>query len=185
MLVILWAILALLAALALVAIAARSARSVMPPVELAPGETLPSTPAQRLVRRGLVAGVIVGAAAFGLVAWAGPITYVDDDPTRLAVTGLLLASLVILAAPAMIAGAWGARGVTRLDERDRAILATASNGQAAAMLVVLVAWVIALNETYRGAPGIPDTYLNLIFWSCVLTAMAAWNLGVLLGYRRS
>jgi len=185
MLVIVWAILALLAALALVAITARSARSVLPPLELAPGETLPSTPVQRLARRGLAVGVIAAAAAFGLVAWSGPTTYVDDDPTRLAVTGLLLVSLVILAAPAMIAGTWGARGAARLDERDRAILATASNGQAGAMLVVLVAWVIALTEAYRGQPGIPDTYLNLIFWSCALVSMAAWNVGVLLGYRRS
>lgn len=183
--VILWSTLVLAIALAVVAVAMWRARATLPPLELPPGEHLQATPIQWAVRVALAVGALLGGGAFGVVVWAGPATYQDDDVTRLTVTGLLIASLVALAVPALLSGVWASTGRDRLDERDRAILTVAPTGQAGAMLVVLVAWEIGLTEAYRGAPGIPADFLVLIFWSCALVALAAWNVGVLLGYRRS
>ena len=100
-------------------------------------------------------------------------------------TGLLLASMVVLVAPTLLVGTWAGREDGRLDERDRAILARAPAGQAAAMLVVLAVWMIALTESFRGEPGIPGVFLNLIFWSCLLVSLLASNVGILIGYRRT
>jgi ABC-type uncharacterized transport system permease subunit len=182
--VILWGVLALGLASIAVLVAARHSRSIAPPLVLPPGETLPTAPMQRLVRWSLLLGLPLAAAAGVVVAWFGPIVY-DDDAIRLLVTGLLLASLVVLAAPTLLVGVWSSRGDEKLDERDRAILARAPAGQAAAMLVVLAVWVIALTESFRGEPGIPDVFLNLIFWSCLLVSQLASNVGILIGYRRT
>jgi hypothetical protein len=45
--------------------------------------------------------------------------------------------------------------------------------------------MIALTETFRGEPGIPAVFVNLIFWSCLLVGLLASSLGILLGYRRT
>lgn len=183
--VILWGVLALGLAFIAVQVAARHSRSIAPPLVLPPGETLPTAPMQRLVRWSLLLGLPLVAAAGVVVAWFGPTVYDDDDAIRLLVTGLLLASLLVLAAPALLVGVWSSRDEGKLDERDRAILARAPAGQAAAMLVVLAVWVIALTESFRGEPGIPDVFLYLIFWSCLLVSLLASNVGILLGYRRT
>jgi len=183
--VILWSVLALGLVFVAVVAAAYLGRSVAPPLVMPAGETLPTSPFQRLVRWSLALGLLPMAAAVGLVAWFGPIDYSEDDAVRLAVTLLLLGSLVVLAAPTLLAGVWATRDEGKLDERDRAILARAPAGQAAAMLVVLAVWVIALQESYRGGPGIPTVFLNLIFWSCLLVSLLASNAGILIGYRRT
>jgi hypothetical protein len=183
--VILWTIIALALVAGAIAIAANQTRSIVPPLDLPPGETLPATPVQRLVRWALLVGLILMTAAGVVIAAVGPIQYFDDDTVRLAVTALLIASLFVLAAPSLVAGIWAARGAGVLDERDRAILARAPAGQAGAILVVLAVWMIALQETYRGEAGIPHVYLYLVFWSCLLVSLVASNVGILLGYRRS
>jgi purine-cytosine permease-like protein len=185
MYVILWTLLALGLVFLAVLIAARHSRSISPPLVMPPGETLPTTPVQRLVRWSLILGLPLALAAGAAVAWFGPTVYDDDDAIRLWVTGLLLASLLVLAAPALLVSAWSSRGDEKLDERDRAILARAPAGQAAAILVVLAVWIIALQEGYRGGAGIPATFLNLIFWSCLLVSLVASNVGILVGYRRT
>lgn len=183
--VILWSVLAFGLAFIAVAVAAYHTRSIVPPLVLPPGERLPTAPMQRLVRWSLVLGLPPMVAVGVLVAWFGPTVYDDDDAVRLAVTGLLVVSLLVLAAPTLLVGVWSSRGDEKLDERDRAILARAPAGQAAAMLVVLAVWMIALQESYRGEPGIPGVFLNLIFWSCLLVSLLASNVGILIGYRRT
>jgi purine-cytosine permease-like protein len=183
--VILWSILAVVLVLGVIAVARYHSRSILPPLVLPPGETLPTAPLQRLVRWSLALGVVPMAAAAVLVAWYGPTEYSADDAVRLLVTGLLLASLIVLAVPTLLASAWATRDDDRLDERDRAILARAPAGQAGAILVLLAVWVIALTETFRGEPGIPSVFLTLMFWSCLLVSLLASNVGILLGYRRS
>ena len=182
---ILWTVLALGLVFVVVLVAARHSRSLVPPLVLPPGETLPTAPMQRLVRWSLVLALPPMVAAGAVIAWFGPAVFSDDDAVRLSVTGLLLVSLLVLAAPSMLASVWSSRGDEKLDERDRAILARAPAGQAAAMLVVLVVWVIALQESFRGEPGIPGVFLNLIFWSCLLVSLVAANAGILIGYRRT
>jgi H+/Cl- antiporter ClcA len=79
---------------------------------------------------------------------------------------------------------WTARDDGTLDERDRAILAGASAGQAPAMLVTLAAWMIGLVEAYRSTHLIPSVFLYLIFWSCIVVSVLSLLAGVALGYRR-
>jgi hypothetical protein len=183
--VILWTILALVLVALVVLATGYQARSVPPPLVLPAGETLPTAPLQRLVRWCLALGLIPLVIAAGLVAWRGPATYSDDDIVRLTVTTLLVAGMLLLVAPTLFAGTWASRGDARLDERDRAILARAPAHQAAAMLVVLAVWMIALQETYRDSSGIPEVFLYLIFWSCLLVSQLASNVSILVGYRRS
>ena len=185
MFLILWAVVAVALVAVVIAVAAYQTRAITPALVLPPGETLPPTRLQRLVRWSLVLGLILMAVAGVVIAAVGPIQYFDDDTVRLAVTVLLIASLFVLAAPSATAGVWAIRGDEILDERERAILARAPAGQAGAILVVLAVWVIALQESYRGEAGIPHVYLYLVFWSCLLVSLVASNVGILLGYRRS
>jgi hypothetical protein len=184
MAVILWTSMAVVLVLIAIVAIARHSRSVLPALVMPPGESLPATRMQRLASWALLLGLPLVAAAGGIVAWSGPDVFYDDDAVRLPVTGLLLAGMAVLAAPTMLAGAWVGRE-DLLDERDRAILARAPAGQAAAMLIVLAVWVIALQESYRGQPGIPHVFLYLIFWSCIEVSLLASNVGILIGYRRA
>lgn len=184
MIVILWSVLALGLLAVVVVVAGYRTRAALPPIELPPGESFPSTALQRLTRWALAIGMVPLVAAAAIIGSAGLVAWEDDDSTRLLVTMLLLAAMVILVVPTMVAGTWAARGDGRMDERDRAILSRAPAGQAAAILVVLAVWVIALQEGYRGTPGVPYTYLHLVFWSCLEVSVLASNIGILLGYRR-
>jgi hypothetical protein len=180
-----WSILALALVPAAAAVATFRSRNIAPPLVMPPGETFPTTSLQRLARWSLALGLVPMAVAVALVASLGPTAYTDDDAVRLSVMGLLLASVLAFAAPTLLAGVWARRDDDKLDERDRAILARAPAGQAAAMLVLLAIWMIVLTETFRGQPGIPAVFMNLIFWSCLLVGLLASNVGILLGYRRT
>jgi hypothetical protein len=183
--VIFWSILALALVPAAVAVATFHSGSLAPPLVMPPGETFPTTSLQRLVHRSLALGLAPLVVAGVLVARFGPNAYSNDDAVRLWVTGLLLASVLALAAPTVVAGTWARRDDDRLDERDRAIFARAPAGQAAAMLVLLAIWMIALTETFSGEPGIPAVFLSLIFWSCLLVGLLGSSVGILLSYRRA
>ena len=51
-----------------------------------------------------------------------------------------------------------------LDERDRAILASAPAGQAPAMMVTMAAWMIGLIETYHASHLVPSAFRYHMFW---------------------
>ena len=180
-----WIVIALALVFIAILVAARRSRSIVPPLVMPPGETFPTAPMERVVRRALVLGLPLLLTAGVVVAWFGPTAYANEDAIRACVTVLLVAGMLVLATPSLVASMWSSRGEEKLDERDRAILARGPAGQAAAMLVVLAVWTIALQVTYRSEPGIPDIFLTLMFWSCLLVSLVASNAGVLLGYRRT
>jgi len=182
---ILWIILALVIASALVALGTRRSRRLLPALELPPGETFPATPLQRLATQSLIAAGALTAVCAGIVTVAGPQRFWDDDAVRLSVTGLVIVALVVAATVSLRASRWMSAGDGLLDERDRAILASASGGQAGAMLVVLAAWMIGLTEAFLPAGGVPVVYLYLMFWSVLLVSQLAWLAGLVLTYRRS
>lgn len=182
---VLWLVLALVATFGVVAVSARRARRTLPALELPPGESLPSTPLQRLALQSLIAASGLAAAGAGLVAYFGPQRFSDDDVIRLTVTGLALAALAVAALVPIRAGRWAAAGTGRIDERDRAILAGASTGQSGAILITLAAWMIGLAEAFWSAGAVPTIYLFLVFWSCVLINLFALLGGIVLAYRRS
>ena len=182
---ILWTVIALAVGFGAFYFVVRRAQRRLPPIVLPPGEKMPTTPLQRLALWTLLAILVLTLAAAGVVAWHGPEVAWHSDPVRLTATGLLLAALAVYAVYGARIGMWGARGDGTLDERDRAILASAPAGQAPAMLVTLAAWMIGLIETYHGAGAVPTVFLYLMFWSCLMASVVALPAGVLLGYRRS
>jgi hypothetical protein len=181
-----WLVIALGLSAAVVFFAAARTRRILPPVELPPGEKLPSTPLQRLTRWCFVLILIASAVAFGIVWHHGVQVWWDDDPVRLTVTGVLLVGLGVFAVYFLLVGVWAAQESGKLDERDRAILARAPAGVGGAMMVVMAVWMIALTEGFRPAGGqMPTYFLYLIFWSCVMVNAMAHIGGVLIAYRRS
>ena len=183
--VILFSVIALGAAFGVFLVAVRRAQRRLPPIQLAPGERLPTTPLQRLAQRCLVLSLLPTLAAAGVVVYHGPRVWWDSDPVRLSATGLLLLALGVYAVYGVRIGIWAARDDGTLDERDRAILASAPAGQAPAMIVTLAAWMIGLIEAYHGAGAVPSLFLYLIFWSCLMVSVLALLAGVVIGYRRS
>jgi hypothetical protein len=185
MAVILWITVALAVAFVLVYLAARRARLLRPPIVLPPGESMPTTPLQRLSQRALVVCVLLAVAAAAIVIYHGPQVYWDNDRVRLTVMGLLMAMLFMFSFVGIRTAAWMAKGETNFDEHDRTIMAGAPAGQVGAILATLGAWIIGLAETYHDAGNVPVVYLYLIFWSCLVMSLLAWLGGIVLGYRRN
>ena len=183
--VILYVVAALAASLALVYFAALRARRLQPALVLPPGESLPSTPLQRLARLGFALTLACFAVAVGIVVVRGPQEYWDNDRVRLTAMGCVLAGLAVFAVVGARAGLLAKNDDGQLDERDRMILYGASSGQAGAMLVTLAVWGVALAETYHAAGAVPVVFLYLIFWSCLMMSVLAWFGGIVIGYRRS
>lgn len=183
--VILWAILAVVAGLGFVAVSARRALRLPPPPDLAPGETLPPTVLQRLARRSLAIGLLLVAVAVAAVLRAGADTFYQDDATRLTVTLLMLAALVVLAGFGMRAQGLARKPRSPLDERDVSILDRAPLLEGNAMMVTLALWVVGLQQTFWSAGAVPLVWLYLMMWSLLLLKALVLPMGVLLGYRRS
>jgi hypothetical protein len=181
---ILWIILALAAAFAFVYFSARRARAFKPPLVLAPGESVPTTPLQRLAQWSLAASVVLALLGAAVVVYYGPQVYWDNDQVRLTVMGLLLAMLGVVTFVLIRTANWARQGDAVIDERDRAVMAGAPAGQAGAILITLAVWHIVLVETYHGTRQVPMVFLYLTFWSCLVMALLSWLAGIVLGYRR-
>jgi hypothetical protein len=183
--IILWALLAITGGLAAIAIGSRRILRRPPPLDLPPGESLPPTVLQVMARRYLLAGLVPIVAAAVIVLRVGADTFYQDDATRLTVTVLMLAALLVLAGFAFRARAAAGRPGGPLDERDVAILDRAPALEGGAMLVTLAIWVIGLQETFWRAGAVPLAWLYLVMWSMLLLKALVLPAGVLLGYRRS
>lgn len=172
------------AAFGVASIALRTAQRRIPPLILAPGESVPNTALQRLARWTLAICAMLTCAAAGIVGVKGAQVFSDDDGVRLTVTGLLLGSVGVFAVYLGWVARWRVRDESPLDERDVAILAAAPAGQAPAMLVTLAAWTVALGMTYHDTHLVPSVFLYLMFWSCLMVSVLALLAGVVTGYRR-
>jgi len=140
---------------------------------------LPMTPLQKRAWWGLLIGLAMTLAIVIVIGRASAAVYFEDDDLRLVVLGLLgltLLSFLFVVVPAGLAA-----GSRRLDERDQRVLSSAPHFQAAACLVTVTFWAIALTETFRGE-GIPTDYMYLVSWSTFLAYMVAHSAGILFGY---
>jgi hypothetical protein len=182
--VILWSIIAIGAVFGVVYAMGRRAQRRIPPLILAPGESVPTTALQRLARNTLVPVMLLTLVAAVIVAYHGAQVFWDNDHVRITVTGLLVAALAVFAICLSRVALWMSRADGVLDERDRAILATAPAGQGPAIIVTIAAWMIGLIEAYRSTHLIPSVYLYLIFWSCLMVNVLAHLAGIMIGYRR-
>lgn len=184
MTVILWIILALGAAFGALYAVVRRAQRQLPPLVLPPGETMPTTAMQRLAWQTLVPVLLLTLAATAVVVHHGVDVWWNNDRVRLTATGLLLAGLALFTYYIIRVRIWIIRDDGTLDERDRAILASAPAGQAPAMMVTLAAWMIGLTESFRATHLVPSAFLYLIFWSLVMVSILAMLSGVIIGYGR-
>lgn len=176
---------ALIAAFAAMLFFVRRAQDVIPPITLAPGESIPATALQRLAAQSLAGTLAFTAAAAALVGYHGVEVWFDTDSVRLPVTGLLLGGLAVFTYYITRVRLWLMRDDGTLDERDRAILASAPAGQAPAMMVTMTAWMLVLIEKYHATHLVPSAYLYIIFWSLLMVSMLAALAGVVIGYRRN
>ncbi len=182
---ILWSIIVLGAAFGVLYVVVRRAQRTLPPIVLPSGETMPSTALQRLAWQSLAPIFLLTLAAAAVVAYNGTSVAWENDAVRLSATGLLLAALAVFTYYISRVRTWIIRDDGTLDERDRAILASAPAGQAPAMMVTLAAWMIFLIETYHASRLVPSAFLYLIFWSLLMVSILALLAGVVIGYRRS
>ena len=182
--ILLWMVVALIVAAALMVSAARRTRKMLPQAIPVDVEAMPGVPVQRLANLALGAVAVLVAGAALLVAWYGPETWWNEDAVRLAVTGLLLAGLVVLLVFNLRVRSLEARDDGSFDERDALILGRSCAGVGGAMMVVTAAWMIALIEGFQPTGLVPSYYLYLLFWSLVMTNVLASLAGIVLAYRR-
>lgn len=181
---VLWIVIALAAAFVFVYLSARRLRAPRPPIVLAPGEKIPTTPLQRLVQWAFAIAVALALLAAAIVMYHGPQVYWDNDRVRLTVMGVLFAMMGVFVFVGIRTATWLQQGDAVIDEHDRAVMSHATTGQAGAILITLAVWQIGLAETYHGNGQVPMVFLYLIFWSCVVMALLSWLAGIVLGYRR-
>lgn len=182
---ILWIIIAVGIAGVWSLIAVRRTQRIVAPNPAAGGESLPSTPMQRVAWQGLIPTLLCIAVAAIIVAQRGVLAVWNNDDVRVTVTVFVIAALGGYTYFIARLRTWLIKDNDTLDERDRAILAAAPAGQAPAMLVVLAVWMLYLTERFHDTHLVPSAYLYAMFWSVLLTSIVASLVGVLIGYRRS
>ncbi len=149
---ILWSIIVLGAAFGVLYVVVRRAQRTLPPIVLPSGETMPSTALQRLAWQSLAPIFLLTLAAAAVVAYNGTSVAWENDAVRLSATGLLLAALAVFTYYISRVRTWIIRDDGTLDERDRAILASAPAGQAPAAQA-LAAQSLAAQAPAERAPA--------------------------------
>lgn len=174
-----WTTFVLLSGLLVVVLVGRLMWLNRPQAEL---RDVPPAPLERLGWIGLGITTAIGAGLLMLVVLVGA-DFIDVNTTaRLTFWVLMLVGF----------GIWGASwylikrrsGGVVVDERDRAILARSFSVESMIVLLMLVAWTIALTEVFSDEGVMPITYLQLIFWSTFIGGAFGRALGIVLGYRR-
>lgn len=137
-------------------------------------------PLQKRAFYGLLIGFIWIVAIVVVFILKGGVSAFDEDQGfRLIVDGLWIGGLVVY----LIIFETILRRPGYVDERDKLILDKAPRFQWLAVIFSLVAWVIALSESYQDE-GVPVVFLYLIFMSVLIVSMIGQSIGILIGYRR-
>jgi hypothetical protein len=181
---VLWILIALGVAAVWSYIVVRRTQGILPRITMPAGETMPMTAMQRVAWQALVPTLVLSLAAAAMVAYHGVMVVWDNDRVRLTVTALNIAALGGYTYFITRVRIWLMRDDGTLDERDRAILASAPAGQAPAMMVAMAAWMLSLIGRFHATHLVPSAYLYAIFWTLLLVSILASLLGVLIGYRR-
>ena len=138
-------------------------------------------PLQKRALYGLVFGIIWAIAiVIVFVLKGGVSTFNEDRGFRLIIDGLWVGGLIVY----LILFATVLRRPSQVDERDKMIMGRAPRVQWWAVIFLLVAWVIALSESYHDEGQIPVIFLYLIFMSILIISMIAQSIGILIGYWR-
>jgi hypothetical protein len=137
-------------------------------------------PLQRRAFYGLLIGFVwIVAIIVVFILKGGVSAFNEDQGFRLIIDGLWIGGLVVY----LILFETILRRPGYVDERDKLILDKAPRFQWLAVIFSLVAWVIALSESYHDE-GVPVVFLYLIFMSVLIVSMIGQAIGILIGYRR-
>ena len=137
-------------------------------------------PLQRRAFYGLLMGFIwIVAIVVVFILKGGVSAFNEDQGFRLIIDGLWIGGLVAY----LILFETVLNRPGRVDERDRLILDKAPRFQWLAVIFSLVAWIVALSESYHDK-GVPVVFLYLIFMSVLIVSMIGQAIGILIGYRR-
>ena len=138
-------------------------------------------PLQKRAWYGLVVGVVwVIAIVMVFIVKGGVSTYSEDTGFRLIMAGLLIGGLLAY----LILMNLTLRKPGQVDERDKLIMRRAPVVQLWAVIFSLVAWMIALTESYWDEGQIPVIFPYLILLSTLIVSTLAQSLGILIGYWR-
>ena len=138
-------------------------------------------PLQRRAFYGLLIGFMWIVAIVVVFILKGGVSAFDEDQGfRLIIDGLWIGGLVVY----LILYKTILHEPDHVDERDKLILDNSPRFQWWAVIFTLVAWVIALSESYHNEGQVPVVFLYLIFMSVLIVSMIGQAIGILIGYRR-
>ena len=138
-------------------------------------------PLQKRALYGLVFGVVWAVAIVAVFILKGGVsTFNEDQGFRLIIDGIWIGGLIAY----LILFQTILRRPGQVDERDKIIMDRAAKVQWLGVIFTLVAWVIALSESYHDEGQIPVVFLYIIFMSVLIVSMIAQSIGILIGYWR-
>lgn len=138
-------------------------------------------PLQRRALYGLIIGFVWAIAIIAVFILKGGVsTFNEDQGFRLIIDGLWIGGLIAY----LVLFQTILRRPGQIDERDKLIMDRAPRVQWLAVIFSLVAWVIALSESYHDKGQIPIIFLYLIFMSILIVSMIAQSIGIMIGYWR-
>ncbi len=138
-------------------------------------------PLQRRAFYGLLIGFVwIVAIVVVFILEGGISAFNEDQGFRLIIDGLWIGGLIVY----WILFETILRRPGHADERDKLILGKAPRFQWLAVIFSLVAWVIALSESYHDEGQVPVVFLYLIFMSVLIVSMIGQAIGILIGYWR-
>jgi len=138
-------------------------------------------PLQKRALYGLVFGVVWAVAIVAIFILKGGVsTFNEDQGFRLIIDGIWIGGLIAY----LILFQTILRRPGQVDERDKIIMDRAARVQWLGVIFTLVAWIIALSESYHDEGQIPVVFLYIIFMSVLIVSMIAQSIGILIGYWR-
>lgn len=142
------------------------------------------TALQKRAWLGLGVGVVMSLGVTAIFIARG-VTSFDDDLVLRGITYVLcVGGFVVYAVTRRIRRRKPGDSEVLVDERDKAIVRSATMLQVWAVMLSLFIWAIALTEAYWGEKSIPIIYVYLIAISGLIVNILAQAIGILIGYRR-
>ena len=138
-------------------------------------------PLQKRAWYSLAIGLVFAIALIVVfIAKGGTSTFKEDSGFRIIISVLWIGVLVT----SLILTNLTLRKPGQFDERDKLIMRRAPVVQLWAVIFSLVAWMIALTESYWDEGQIPVIFPYLILISTLIVSTLAQSLGILIGYWR-
>ncbi len=137
-------------------------------------------PLQKRAFYGLLFGILWAIAlAVVFIVMGGANAFNEDAGFRLTVDGIWIGGLVIYLVLFQTI-----RRPSQFDERDKAVMDWSSQVRWITVVLSMVAWIIALSESYHAEGQVPVIFLYLMFIFTLAASSIAQSVGILIGYWR-